>query len=303
MLCTSSHRYCCVNYLDEVTMKLNDPDRNRRAGFFGVAVATLLTPGGKLFTSAMAAAVTIAAVVSNMDSSQDPAGPSSAAIDTGALEAPGKTVDISDLPTTGDTQMLSAETLVEDPTAAPGMPAAFTSQNMSSGNLTGTNIAGIAVSNAGGGSESIIPLPPRDPSDPKCTPVLLSELDPNTELPKDEIICLEDFKKSKKGNPESTAGKNGDPESTGEPESTGGPGSEPLVIALAPFSPEPELSPEIVGPTPEETPIPNDAPTFQPLLIQPLASVAAVPEPTTLALLGLGLLGFAQVYRKNKHQK
>lgn len=43
-------------------MKLNDPNRNRKAGFLGVAVATLLTPGGKLFTSAMAGALGIAGV-------------------------------------------------------------------------------------------------------------------------------------------------------------------------------------------------------------------------------------------------
>lgn len=36
-------------------MELNDPNRNRKVGFLGVTIATLLAPGGKLFTSAMAA--------------------------------------------------------------------------------------------------------------------------------------------------------------------------------------------------------------------------------------------------------
>jgi len=285
-------------------MKLNDPNRNRKAGFFGVAVATLLTPGGKLFTSAMAAAVTIAAVVSNMGPSQSPSGPSGTAIDTGALEATGKMVDISDLPAAGDTQMLSAETLVEDPTTAPGNPAAFTSQSMSSANLAGANIASVAGGNIGGGSDSILGLPliPPQPKDPvPCRVVLISELESNPELAENEVICL--------------AEKKGDPESTDKPvpESVGEPVPEPIVIALSspsgsepplgsPTGYQPELiTPEYIGPTPQETSS-TDAPVER-QLFQPLISVAAVPEPTTLALFGLGLLGFAQVYRKNKHQK
>ncbi len=292
-------------------MKLNDPNRNRKAGFFGVAVATLLTPGGKLFTSAMAAAVTIAAVVSNMGPSQNPSGPSGAAIDTGALEATEKMMDISDLPTASDTQMLSAETLVEDPTAAPGNPATFTSQSMSSANFAGASIASAVGGNIGGGSGPIPVTPPlifpteRENSEKaECTVVLVGELESNPELVGDEDICLEDDKVAKKnGDPESTGG---DPESASKPvpESVDEPVSEPIVIALSsPSKPEPELmTPEYIGPTPEETSS-TDAPTVERQLFQPLVSVAAVPEPTTLALFGLGLLGFAQVYRKNKHQK
>lgn len=285
-------------------MELNDPIRNRRVGFLGVAVATLLTPGGKLFTSAMAA-MTVAAVVGmNMSSKETPSGLSVSPIHTGPLETSGEMLDISDLATAGDTHTLSAETLVSDPNAASGNPAAFTSQNMPSTNIAASNIAGMDVSNISGGSgPTVLPpqiFPPRDketdPKKPKCTVVLVGELASNTELAGDEVICLEDDKLAEKnGNPE--------PESVNEPVSDTKPVSEPIVIALgSPSKPEPELTmPEYVGPSPEETSPANSTPVVERQLFQPLISVAAVPEPTTLALFLLGLLGFAQIYRKNKY--
>lgn len=43
-------------------MKAESNNRKRLMGYFGVAVTTLLTPGGKLFTSAMAAATVVAGI-------------------------------------------------------------------------------------------------------------------------------------------------------------------------------------------------------------------------------------------------
>lgn len=286
-------------------MELNDPNRNRRAGFLGVAVATLLTPGGKLFTSAMAAA-TLAVVGMSLAPKEDQSGLADSAIHTGALEASGEMLDMSEPPTTGDTQMLSAETLVEDPSAAPGNPAAFTSQTMHSNNIAASNIAKMSVSDISGGSGPTVLPPPifppqddkeRDPKKPECTVVLVEELASNTELADDEVICLEDNKVAK---------KNGDPESTGNPEqeSVTEPVSEPIIIASgSPSKPGPELTtPEYIGPSPEETSPANSGPIAERQLFQPLISVAAVPEPTTLALFLLGLLGVAQIYRKNKYR-
>ena len=283
-------------------MELNDPNRNRKAGFFGVAVATLLTPGGKLFTSAMAAA-TLAVVGMSLAPKEDSSGLADSAIQTGAPEASGGMLDLSEPPTSGDTQMLSAETLVEDPSAVPGNPAAFTSQTMHANNVAASNIAGIDVSNVGGGSgPSALPptifLPQRDKNPdsekPKCTVVVVGELASNTELAGDEVICVE----------EDNVAKNGDPEATGQPESVGEPVSEPIVIASdSPSKSGPALTtPEYIGPSPAETSPANSDPIVERQLFQPLISVAAVPEPTTLALFGLGLLGFAQIYRKNKYR-
>lgn len=286
-------------------MELNDPNRNRRVGFLGVAVATLLTPGGKLFTSAMAA-VTLAVVGMNMAPKEDPSGLADSAIQTGALEASGDMLDMSDLPAAGDTQMLSAETLLSDPSTAPGNPAAFTSQTMHSANSAASNIAGMDVSDISGGTgPTVLPpsifLPQRDknpdPEKPRCTVILVEELASNTEFAGDEAICLEEDK---------LAEKNGDPESTGNPEqeSVTEPVAEPIIIASgSPSKSGPELTtPEYIGPSPEETSPANSAPIVERQLFQPLISVAAVPEPTTLALFLLGLLGFTQIYRKKKNK-
>ena len=52
-------------------MEMKNSTRNRWLGYFGIAVATLLTPAGKLISSAVAAAATVAALINMSDPEVD----------------------------------------------------------------------------------------------------------------------------------------------------------------------------------------------------------------------------------------
>lgn len=130
-------------------MKIKDSARTRLTGYVGIIVTTLLTPGGKLISSAMAAAVVVGLVSLNTTDKNTKIADATPTI------IPGDNTNLNpglpgvrDLPlTVSQPDMLAPETLGSDqhesPALAPQTPqAGFTTQGISSDNLASTNIAG-----------------------------------------------------------------------------------------------------------------------------------------------------------------
>lgn len=297
-------------------MKIKDKTRTRLTGYFGLAVATLLTPGGKLISSAVAAATVASLIGMNMATKQDQANQPVSTMHSGALPTDGEILGIGNLTTTDETSdTLSAETLIPEPNAALGNQTAFAAQTRPFANIAAVNAVGVGAggANAGGALSTFDPKisAPHDPDpikrDPKeCTVVILGELARNTEIAGDKVTCLEkDTLASSEGNPESQTDSESQPVSkagvpeTGIPES-GAPGTVVPKSWPASYS-EPVLlaTPEYIGPDAKDV---SAAQT--PLVVaeqdQPFISIATIPEPSTLGLFLMGLMGFVQVYRKNK---
>ena len=296
-------------------MKIKDKTRTRLIGYFGLAVATLLTPGGKLISSAVAAATVAGLIGMNMATKQDQANQPVPAIHSGGLPTDEEILGAGNLTTADEaSDTLSAETLIPEPNAALGNQTAFATQTMPAANMAAVNAVGVGgEANAGSALSTFDPKisaqhgpdPIKHDSDPikrdpkECTVVILGELASNTEIMGDEITCLEkDTLASSEGNPESQTDSESPTVSRGVPESD----VPETVVPKSPASyPEPVLlaTPEYIGPDSKDV-----SPTQMPLVVaeqdQPFISIGAIPEPSTLGLFLMGLMGFVQVYRKNK---
>lgn len=261
-------------------MELNDPNRNRRVGFLGVTIATLLTPGGKLFTSAMAAgALGVAGVALLAKDDPTSSGKSSApAIAQTSTSLNGaELLGLTDIPASesGYDPLTAAVSLpvnnqqVVLSTSQPslstaGMPAAI---NIPAPTVPLSNGVPVIVM---GGVPQLPPSNPGDPSDPGELPL----------LPEPLYI------------PNPIAG----PE---EPDPDKKPDDEEKII-IAEYFPDddPLKGPDVLPPSPpprddEKNPLVIDS-GFQPLL-----TTAAIPIPPTIGLLLLGLVNLGWLlYRR-----
>jgi len=268
-------------------MKLNDPNRNRKPGFFGVTVATLLTPGGKLFTSAMAAVTTLG-VVGVVMAPPSPHAPveTAPAPKVSDVSIDQELLNVSNLE--GESELMTSEAMI----AAP-------EQGMSGVTLSASNHINVAsveamTQSAPGGIPAYSGLGFNPPSTERrqCTVVKLSDYvvgaDPDKE------VCLEDIE---------DLAKNGSGEeppvivSLNDPESGTDGGTPPKG--------SPALNPQELI-TPEDIPSTGsgEGPTFQPAqdILGPI-QIAAVSEPSTLAMLLLGLVGLGSIARRKAMTK
>lgn len=284
-------------------MKIKDSTRTRLTGYVGIIVTTLLTPGGKLISSAMAAAVVVGLVSLNASDQNTkiadakPTIPADAStIDTGLLGVGGLPMSLP------ASDMLAPETLASnsnEPLAFVSQDnhAGLTTQSVSSDNLASTNIADASM----GG----VPTPPATGPRPKikfvagfppnvtpeCTPISVIEdaIRKGVDVT-DIVICKEevvtaDSRTPALGDEPSDYGAPflGDAPSTNDPKLLSAPGKVPKDNApdASPYSPK------VAGLAP-------DISTRE----IPLLALAAVSEPSTLAMLLLGLMGMASLYRR-----
>ena len=273
-------------------MKIKDSTRTRLTGYVGIIVTTLLTPGGKLISSAMAAAVVVGLVSLNTPDKNTKiadATPTIIPADNPNLD-PGL-LGVRDLPLTVQHDMLAPETLGSDqhesPALAPQTPqAGFATQGISSDNLASTYIAGAS---SGGlptlpatGPRFVPKFVPGSPPDitTKCTPI--SEIEDALRkglVAPDVVICKEDVVTA-----DSSPPALGDAPSTNDP-----------VLLSAPVEVAKENAPYA---SPYSPKIAGLAPDLFTQAIQPSLAIAAISEPSTLAMLFLGLIGIASLYRR-----
>lgn len=256
-------------------MELNDPIRNRRVGFLGVAVATLLTPGGKLFTSAMAAATLGVAGVALL-AKDDPtstgksAAPAIAQTST-ALNGAELLALKSELPASESGYDLLTATPSNSPVPSQVIPSTFQSSINGGSNMSAVNIPaptiplsnGIPVIVIGAGfpqaPESDEPPALPELADPPKPDFIAKPSGKPNDVPPDEIIIVEAF-----------------------PEND--PLSGPDVLPASPPPPDDEKNPLVT-----DAGLPG---------IQSPLSTAALPIPSTLGLFLLGLASLGWLYRR-----
>lgn len=275
-------------------MELNNPDRNRKAGFLGVTIATLLTPGGKLFTSALAA-VTVAGGLISTKLAHEETSPTPSATPT-VLPTSDTVLDESNLPELTEAyDTLSAPAVGFASNAS--LPSGLTMQSMSSLNVAAVDSMNTPPSNIEIADWNPLLPPPlfKDPVKPECVVVPPEELD-NIKLAEGQVICESDD--SKTGNksepgpqPELVADASGGGTQNGG-SGGGGQPNEPVLL----------VDP-VVGPGPQDLPLPRgpfgpelvpEAPQYTLSALTP----SAVSAPSTLGLLLLGLANLGWLYRK-----
>lgn len=266
-------------------MKTEANNRKRLMGYFGVAVTTLLTPGGKLFTSAMAAATVVAGVAML---AKDPPNAS-----TGKTSAPSVA---QTTPAFNSTELLGLSDIPAseagyDPlvATAPSYPvssqAVLSSYQPSIGG--GSGVSSVPVANipapttplSNGGPVIVVgrgfPQPPGSGEPPEAS---------GNPLATPEVPALIDPKE-----PEIIAGPSDEPRTPAEPE---------IIIAEAFPEDDPLKSPDVlpVSPPPRN----NDPLITETNLpgLQPLITTALLPIPSTLGLFLLGLVNLGWLYRR-----
>lgn len=287
-------------------MELNNTARNRRVGYLGVAVATLLTPAGKLISSAVAAGVTVALITMNNPKVADvsktrvpnPVASSELIEEYFANEL----VDTSELaiPVTG-AEVLPTKNNSAGLQLTPMSTAIDIASNTANG-PSGGGFLGIPAFGAGFGATNILP------SDPQadCEQVLKKNASERTALEKAscelQIAQTEDIKEEivqlmaavilESGNPngedEQVVGKNGEDEQVADK------GEDEQVVDK-----KDEDNPVKPKKQPEDQS--NALPTRQvsSLTSDGLSTIAAIPEPSTIGLLLLGLFSLGWIYRRN----
>ena len=282
-------------------MKTKNTTRTRLNGYIGIAVATLLTPSGKLISSAVAAATVVGLV--SMSTSPKPA--------TVSMSAPPVTYTGAEYI---DNELLNAEQLPATEIGSDASVSEETKEVVKLPSVASINVAAAGSGGngpSGGGLPSSLPLGsgpglPFDPDDPDGPrpPVL-----PQPETP--ECIALNTDNLKIEGL-EDVGGTGNPPE-----------GCKPPVVVLADL-PDPNMPPEVDEPTvpgnppsrgepqyipPEVSDLPDDAiptipaggldtiPTGEES-IGPFVTAAAIPEPSTLGLLLLGAISFGWVSRR-----
>lgn len=270
-------------------MKIKPSTRTRLIGYFGIAVTTLLTPGGKLISSALAAATVVGLASMNIPSEDEKTSNSAIPIAyTGIESMESGLLNVGDLSIAGSaSDTLTPEMLASDQYAAQTSTlqenqAAFTIQN----NTPSTNLASLNLPSDtanGGGLPSAFPFGPTSgpqfthnpsiPSSPQGTPPL-ETLAPETLAPEkeDKVVTLDSISLPLEENP-SLLG--------------------PEVIA-----------PEVLVLPASSIPDTEDGLPVADQQIQPLFAIAAaeIPEPSTLGLFLLGLASFGWIYRSRTAQ-
>ena len=274
-------------------MKIKNSMRTRLTGYVGIIVTTLLTPGGKLISSAMAAALVVGLVnLSTPDKTTKVAEATPTIIPAEHTNLDPSLLGVRDLPlTVSQHDMLAPETLGSDqhesPALAPQTPqAGYTAPGISSDNLATTYIAGAS---SGGlptlpatGPRFVPKFVPGSPPDitTKCTPI--SEIEDALRkglVAPDVVICKEDVVTA-----DSSPPALGDAPSTNDP-----------VLLSAPVEVAKENAPYA---SPYSPKIAGLAPDLFTQAIQPSLAIAAISEPSTPAMLFLGLIGIASLYRR-----
>lgn len=284
-------------------MKMNNTTRNRRVGFLGVAVVTLLSPAGKLISSAVAAGATVALITMS-------GGPK--VVDLGKSPVP-KLATSSELIDEYFANELAATS--EPSLPEPGAELLATKENSAGLMLASMPSTVVPASNtangpSGGGLFDLPALGPgfgpppvviRDP-EVDCEQVLKKDDTEKTELEKalcDSIITQTEEMKEEivklitEVTPETIT--DGTP-AKGDPN----PGVQPLAFDDSPQIPGKGLNPPADPGTPENNP--DDSPIIQasgPMYSDLPVAITAIPEPSTIGLLLLGLFSLGWVYRRN----
>lgn len=309
---------------DEVIMEMKNSTRNRWLGYFGLAVATLLTPAGKLISSAVAAAATVTALINmsgpevDMEMSPVPAhATSSDHIDEYITNELATVSDQSIMEQDSDFlethESGAAMTLSAMPPA--GIIATNSSTGPSGGGLSNAPSTGPMSGPGMSGPGPISRGDPRgeDPSPIKldCTEILkkdaseISDLEkalcdpivtkttPDADIPPDIVAD------SKPSSPAETTipTEPSNPAETTAPTKLSNP-AEPSIptelVNLPKIAELDDLPPTIIpasDPVQTHRTISDDS--------RSTAVITAIPEPSTLGLMLLGMLGLVWIYRRS----
>lgn len=281
-------------------MKTKNTTRTRLNGYIGIAVATLLTPSGKLISSAVAAATVVGLV--SMSTPPKPA--------TLSMSAP-------QVANTGtgyiDNELLNAEQLPVTEIGSNASMSEETKEVIKLPSVASINVAATGSSStgpSGGGLPNSLPLGswpglPFDPDSdgPKRPELLQPETPECTALNIDYLKTegLEDVGNTSnqpKGCKPPVVVLGGLPDPNVPPEV-----DEPTVPGNPPSQGEPQYIPPEVNDLPDGAipTIPAAGPSTIPTggdSIGPFVSAAAIPEPSTLGLLLLGVMSFGWVNRR-----
>lgn len=278
-------------------MEINNTTRNRRLGYLGAAVATLLTPAGKLISSAVAAGVTVALITMNepkiADVPKPPAPHPVASAELIQEYFANELADTSDLsiPVTG------AEVLVTKDNAAglqlTSMPSAIVISSNSANGPSGGNFFEMPAIGSGFNPPDLFsPKPQVD-----CEQVVKKDASERTELEK--TLCEALITQTGTTKEEIV-------QLIAEVTPTTGEGSNlpSLVVSNDPTQDpvdDEKLLKDQIPPKnkPEDRPntLPSE-PVFRFTNDESLM-IAAIPEPSTIGLLLLGLLSLGWVSRRN----
>lgn len=268
---------------------MKNATRNRWTGYFGVAIATLLTPAGKLISSAVAAGVAVALIAANDNAVTEPSAPPPPRLDTSSALI--EDYFENEIATGALTSFEPEEAIAAINEKSVGLiPAAMPSTIV----LSNTDNA-----SSGRGAMDTSPLAwllaplsiLREPDiDIDCDQVLIKDVSQRTEL--ENTVCEATIAQAQQTKEETVA-------LIAEVEPTTGEGSNPpLVIATsnAPQPPEDE-------PTSATPPQPRNGLSSDPIVSSSgndAILIAAIPEPSTIGLILLGLAGLGSIYRRQR---
>lgn len=274
-------------------MELNNTVRNRRVGFLGVAVATLLTPAGKLISSAVAAGVTMALVTTTMSDG-------TTAIDMENTPVPHLATSSAPIPEYFEVAM--SELTISEPAAellatgenSPGMmlasmpSAVVLTSNTDNGPSGGNLIEMPAMGSAFAPPPLVLRAPQVD-----CAQVLNKDASERTE--QEKALCEAQITQTTEIKGEIIALYTEVTPTTGE-----GSNQPTLVVSNTPEEVVKTTGDGTNPPTDPNTP-PKGLPSepVSPTTGNALVTIAAIPEPSTIGLLLLGLFGLGWTARRN----